>query len=130
MQWSRKRGEWLSALRQDGTHNSTITDMDAFEAQCLTPIIYMQRSLITEYIRECGKRHDKSFLVYNNAKKIEVAHEVLHSLVQEKYLIVGLIVAFFTPDELRFFQANRHRVVRRIQRGVIRLIRSEPFTLA
>lgn len=130
MKWSRKRGEWLAALRQDATLDQATKDLDAFDERCLEPIITMQRSLITEYIRECGKRHDKSFLVYNNAQKIEVANEIIHSLVQEKYLMIGMIVAFFTPSELRFFHANRHRVIRRIQKRIIRIIREEPFTLA
>lgn len=120
----------MAALRQDATLNQATASIDAFDEMCLEPIISMQRSLITEYIRECGKRHDKAFLIYNNAQKIEVANEIIHTLVQEKYLMIGMVVAFFTPEEVRFFHANRHRVIRRIQKRIVKIIRDEPFTLA
>lgn len=136
MKIDRLRSSWLSSLRSnndgdnDGANNTAYRqDGDVFESTCLSPIVQLQGSLLIDYLCAVAESNHKAFTVYKPDEKIRLIKSILEENVRERYVVIGMVVALFTRDEMQHYRSDVQAVNRRILRLLIQAMKDERYLL-
>ncbi len=103
---------------------STPTDVpiEAFQNQCIRPILKFQHELIISYF----KHHFESHLVRLKELSSIQKRSLIRVLIQKnpifKQFMVGVVVAFFSAEELHFYLVNIKDINKRIHQMVTQRI--------
>ncbi len=103
---------------------SSPTDVaiEAFQNECIRPILKFQHDLIISYF----KHHFESHLVRLKELSSIQKRSFIRVLIQKnpifKQFMVGVVVAFFSAEELHFYLVNTKDVNKRIHQMVTQRI--------
>lgn len=110
-----KRSEQLKSIRPIiNVDNSKSTDLETFQTNTLRPILKFQNDLILTLINTHLAEHKIVVKNLTDNKKTERIHEIVKNNLQLKQLLIGIVIAHFTDDEIEFYLKDKKEVVKRI----------------
>ena len=109
------RSEQLKSIRPIiDSDNSKSTDLEIFQSQSLRPILKLQNELILSLMNHYLAEHKVVVKNLTDHKKIERINDLVKNNLPLKQLLLGIVIAHFTNEELMFYYANKKEVVKRI----------------
>jgi hypothetical protein len=109
------RSEQLKSIRPIiEVDNSKSSEYEIFQSVTLRPILKFQNELLLSLIN--NHLSENKIVVKNltDHKKIERINEVVKNNLQLKQLLVGIVIAHFTTEEMDFYLKDKKEVVKRI----------------
>lgn len=94
--------------------NSKSTDLEVFQSVSLRPILKLQNEVILSLINNFLAEHKVVVKNLTPNKKIERLHDIFKNNIQQKQLMLGVIIGHFTNDEIVFYNANKKETTKRI----------------
>ncbi|MDF2451509.1 MAG: glyoxalase family protein [Bacteroidota bacterium] len=120
------RSEQLKSIRPIiDIDNSKSTDLELFQSQSLRPILKLQNELILSLMNHHLAEHKVVVKNLTDHKKTERIHDLVKSNLPLKQLLLGIVIAHFTNEELAFYYDNKKEVVKRIITMVLERICSQ-----
>ncbi len=108
------RSELLKKIRPTITvDNSKSTDFETFQSVSLRPILKLQNEIIISLINNYLSENKIEVKNLTDNKKKERIDEIVKGNLQLKTILLGVVIANFTTDELTFYYANKKEVVKR-----------------
>lgn len=109
------RSELLKSIRPIiEIDNSKSTDLELFQSLSLRPILKLQNNIILSLMNQHLAEHKLIIKNLTDNKKTERIHEIVKNNLQQKQLLLGVVIAHFTDEELNFYYLNKKEVVKRI----------------
>jgi hypothetical protein len=109
------RSQQLKSIRPTiEIDNSKSTEFEVFQSVTLRPILKFQNDLILSIINNHLAEHKIVVKNLTDNKKTERIHEIVKNNLQLKQLLIGIVIAHFTDEEIAFYYANKKEVVKRI----------------
>ncbi len=94
--------------------NSKSTDLEVFQSVSLRPILKLQNEVILSLINNFLAEHKVVVKNLTPNKKIERLHDIFKNNIQQKQLMLGVVIGHFTNDEIVFYNANKKETTKRI----------------
>jgi hypothetical protein len=94
--------------------NSKSTDLELFQSVSLRPILKLQNEVILSLINNFLAEHKVVVKNLTPNKKIERLHDIFKNNIQQKQLMLGVVIGHFTNDEIVFYNANKKETTKRI----------------
>lgn len=109
------RSQQLKSIRPTiDIDNSKSTEFEIFQSVTIRPILKFQNDLILTIINHHLAEHKIVVKNLTDNKKTERIHEIVKNNLQLKQLLIGIVIAHFTDEEIVFYYANKKEVVKRI----------------
>lgn len=109
------RSEQLKSIRPTiEIDNSKSTEFELFQSVTLRPILKFQNDLILMLVNNHLAEHKIVVKNLTDNKKTERIHEIVKNNLQLKQLLIGIVIAHFTDDEIAFYLEDKKEVVKRI----------------
>jgi hypothetical protein len=110
-----KRTEQITSIRPIiEIDNSKSTDFEIFQSVTLRPILKFQNDVIIALVNNHLAEHKIVVKNLTDHKKTERIHEIVKANLQLKQLFTGIVIGYFTGEELAFYLENKKEVVKRI----------------
>lgn len=120
------RSELLKSIRPIiEIDNSKSTDLELFQSLSLRPILKLQNNIILSLMNQHLAEHKLVVKNLTDNKKTERIHDIVKNNLQQKQLLLGVVIAHFTDEELNFYYLNKKEVVKRIITMVLERICSQ-----
>lgn len=94
--------------------NSKSSEYELFQSVTLRPILKFQNDLLLVLINNHLNEHKVVVKNLTDNKKTERIHEIVKNNLQLKQLLVGIVIAHFTDEEIEFYLKDKKEVVKRI----------------
>ena len=98
---------------------------EAFQNDVLRPILKFQNDLIILYFEQVTAENKIDFALLKHSHKITKVHDLFKTNIQFKQFCLGLIVAYFTEADFRFYAENKKEVNKRMIAMLIERICSQ-----
>lgn len=109
------RSQQLKSIRPIiDVDNSKSTDLELFQSVSLRPILKFQNDIILSLINHHLSEHKLVVKNLTDNKKKERLHDLVKNNLPLKQLLLGIVIAHFTDEELAFYYTNKKEVVKRI----------------
>lgn len=120
------RSELLKNIRPEITvDNSKSTDFETFQSVSLRPILKLQNEIILSLINNYLSENKIEVKNLTENKKKERIDEIVKGNLQLKTILLGIVIAHFTTEELTFYYANKKEIVKRIITMLLERINSQ-----
>lgn len=120
------RSELLKNIRPEITvDNSKSTDFETFQSVSLRPILKLQNEIILSLINNYLSENKIEVKNLTENKKKERIDEIVKGNLQLKTILLGIVIAHFTSEELTFYYANKKEIVKRIITMLLERINSQ-----
>lgn len=100
-------------------------EIEKFQNETLRPILKFQNELIIKLFEKTLFDQKIDFKVLNQTKKQLFIDTILKENHQIKHFYLGIVVAFFTNNEIIFYFENKREINKRIILLLIERIRSQ-----
>lgn len=110
--------------------NSKSTDWEVFQSISLRPILKLQNELIISLINNYLLENKIVVKNLTDAKKKERIDEIVKGNLQLKVMLLGVVIANFSKEELDFYYSNKKEVVKRIITMLLERISSQLESLS
>lgn len=120
------RSELLKNIRPEITvDNSKSTDFETFQSVSLRPILKLQNEIILSLINNYLSENKIEVKNLTENKKKERINEIVKGNLQLKTILLGVVIAHFTTEELTFYYAHKKEIVKRIITMLLERINSQ-----
>ena len=110
--------------------NSKSTDWEVFQSITVRPILKLQNELIISLINNYLLENKIVVKNLTDAKKKERIDEIVKGNLQLKVMMLGIVIANFSKEELDFYYSNKKEVVKRIIAMLLERISSQLESLS
>ncbi len=120
------RSELLKSIRPNiEIDNSKSSELEMFQSVSLRPILKLQNEIILSLINQHLSEHKLIVKNLTDHKKTERINDIVKHNLQIKQLLIGLVIAHFTNQELQFYYNNKKEVVKRVTSMILERICSQ-----
>ena len=94
--------------------NSKSTELELYQSVSLRPILKLQNEVIFALVNNFLSEHKVVVKNLTDNKKIERIHDIFKNNIQQKQLLLGVVIGHFTHEEILFYNLNKKEVTKRI----------------
>lgn len=92
----------------------TVSPIEAFQNQTLRPILKYQNELLLAIMRQNFEKRKGEFYKIKEDTKAAYLEQTVRKDLRFKSLLFGVIIGFFSSEELTFFNENEAELSRRL----------------
>lgn len=117
------RSEQITQLRPTIAADSTNTlPVEQFQNEVIRPILKFQNEVLLYSVKTYTLKYQKNFPLLNQKEQHKLLKQVIQDNAVFKNILVTMVVALFTKNELEFYFEHKGELARRITQLIYKRI--------